>query len=88
MIDPKLLAILRCPIDGSALELAEESLIRQVQAAISRGEIRDRLEQKVSDEIEGGLVNAKRCWLYPIRNKIPTLVAEEAIDIQSIDRSE
>ncbi len=84
MIDPKLLAMLRCPIAGSELQLAENSLIQRLQTAIERGEARDRLEQKVSEGIEGGLVDPGHTWLYPIRGGIPSLVAEEAIDIANL----
>ena len=82
MIDPKLLAMLRCPIDGSELQIAEASLVQRVQTAIQQGTARDRLEQQVSENVEGGLVNHSQTWFYPIRNGIPTLVADEAIDLQ------
>ena len=84
MIDPKLLNMLRCPIAGGTLQLADESLVSRLQAAIERGEARDRLEQKVKAGIEGGLVDQQRGWLYPIRDGIPTLVAEEAIHIADL----
>ncbi len=82
MIDPDLLAILRCPIHGGKLQLADEALVRQVQTAIERGEARDRLEQRVSETIEGGLVDEAQTWLFPIRGGIPALVADEAIDLR------
>jgi uncharacterized protein YbaR (Trm112 family) len=82
MIDQKLLAMLRCPVSGGSLLLADAALIQRVQEAIGRGEARDRLEQKVTAGIDGGLVDASRQWLYPIRDGIPTLVAEEAIDLR------
>ena len=84
MIDPKLLAMLRCPIAGGVLHLAEDSLIERLQTAIERGDARDRLEQKVNEGIEGGLVDQQQVWLYPIRDGIPTLVAEEAIRIADL----
>ena len=83
MIDPDLLANLRCPIDGGKLQIADEALVRRIQTAIERGEARDRLEQRVSETIEGGLVNQDMQWLFPIRSGIPTLVADEAIDLRS-----
>ena len=83
MIDPDLLAILRCPIDGGKLQIADEALVRRIQTAIERGEARDRLEQRVSETIEGGLVNQDMQWLFPIRSGIPTLVADEAIKLRS-----
>jgi uncharacterized protein YbaR (Trm112 family) len=32
--------------------------------------------------VEGGLVNRSQTWFYPIRNGIPTLVADEAIRLE------
>ena len=84
MIDPKLLNMLRCPIGGETLSLADETLIRSVHDAIDRGEARDRLDQKVNENIDGGLVTTSGQWLYPIRGGIPTLVAEEAICIENL----
>lgn len=84
MIDQKLLAMLRCPVSGGSLQLADAFLIQRVQEAIGRGEVRDRLEQKVTAGIEGGLVDTNQNWLYPIRDGIPTLVAEEAIDLREL----
>lgn len=84
MIDAKLLAMLRCPIEGGTLEFAETPLIERVRRAIERGEARDRLDQRVTEGIDAGLVGKDRNWLYPIRGGIPTLVAEEAIRIDEL----
>ena len=48
MIDEKLIQMLRCPIDGSDLALADEGLVRRVNEAIERGEVRDAHDQKVT----------------------------------------
>jgi uncharacterized protein YbaR (Trm112 family) len=79
MIDPKLIEMLRCPESGGRLQLAAESVVARVNQAIQRGEARDRVDQKVSEPIDGGLVANQGDWLYPIRGGIPTLVVDEAI---------
>ncbi|MGB7328054.1 MAG: Trm112 family protein [Rubripirellula sp.] len=81
MVDPKLICRLRCPIDGTPLHLASDSLVESVNQAIAAGEKRDRHDQKISSLIEGGLVDQQGNRLYPIRGGIPTLVADEAIDV-------
>ncbi len=84
MISNELLSILKCPVTGSPLQLAEDQLVSKVNSAIDEERARDRLEQKVQEQVEGGLMTAEQTWLYPIRDGIPTLVLEEAIDLNSI----
>ncbi len=82
MIDPKLLQILRCPIEGNPLEVADSELLERVRLAIEQGTARDRLDQLIQQDIDGGLVNQSGTWMYPIRGAIPTLVADEAIRLE------
>lgn len=85
MIDQKFVDMLRSPIDGKPLEIAGNDCVQAVNQAIQRGEIRDRLDQCVSEPIEGGLVTQQGRWLFPIRVGIPSLVVEEAIQIETLD---
>ena len=84
MISNELLSILKCPVTGSPLQLAEDQLVSKVNSAIDEERARDRLEQKVQGQVEGGLTTDEQTWMYPIRDGIPTLVLEEAIDLNSI----
>ena len=84
MISNELLSILKCPVTGSPLQLAEDQLVSKVNSAIDEERARDRLEQKVHEQVEGGLTTDEQTWMYPIRDGIPTLVLEEAIDLNSI----
>ena len=79
VIDPDLLAIVRCPVTGGPLQFAVTELVAEVNERIRRGEARDRLDQTVRQPIEGGLVSAAAGLIYPIRGGIPGLVADEAI---------
>jgi uncharacterized protein YbaR (Trm112 family) len=81
MIDPKLVQMLRCPVAGTPLEVADESLVSAVNDAIERGVALDRIDQPVEQKIDGGLRSGD--WLYPIRSGIPTLIADEAIAINN-----
>ena len=84
MISNELLSILKCPVTGSPLQLAEDQLVSKVNSAIDEERARSRLEQKVQEQVEGGLTTDEQTWMYPIRDGIPTLVLEEAIDLNSI----
>lgn len=80
-IDSDLLRMLRCPKEGSTLALADESLIQKLNDQIRRGELRDSQDQKVEASMEAGLVTESGNRLYPIRGGIPTLIADEAIEL-------
>ncbi len=84
MIDAKLISMLRCPIDGSQLAIADGKTLDRVNDAIQRGEVRDRADQKISNLLEGGLVTVTSTRVYPIRGSIPSLVADEAIDLSTL----
>jgi uncharacterized protein YbaR (Trm112 family) len=79
MISPSLLKRLRCPVTHAPLRELASDEVHTVNAAISRGEARDGAHAKVELEIESGLVSPTGDLVYPIRNGIPTLVADEAI---------
>jgi uncharacterized protein YbaR (Trm112 family) len=83
-IDPDLLAMLRCPKEGSKLAIADDSLIRRLNDAIRRGELRDSDDQRVDEPIEGGLITESGNRLYPIRGRIPTLIVEESIELDRL----
>ena len=81
MIDAKLLAMLRCPLEGSELAIADESLLARLNELIEQGELRDRADQKVLEPIEVGLVTADQKRVYPVRGGIPTLIPDQAIEL-------
>ena len=84
MIDQKLITMLRCPVDGSKLVLAENTLVQRVNEAIGRGQVRDGQDQRITQPIDSGLLSADSSRLYPIRGGIPTLIADEAIELKHI----
>ena len=81
MIDPKLIELLQCPIDGTELQLANAELIAQLNDAIARGELRDTSDQKITEPLDEGLQTRDGKRLYPVRGSIPTLIAEQSIDL-------
>ena len=84
MLDEKLIRMLRCPVERCPLALADPELIAATNEAIKNSQARDRLDQTVASPIDGGLCNPDKTWLYPIREGIPTLVADEAIAISDL----
>lgn len=81
-ITPDILQILRCPAGGGPLVLADRQLIDQVNDAIRCGDARDQLDARVDEPIDAGMINTAGDRLYPIRDSIATLIAEDAIRIR------
>ena len=79
MIDQRFLTMLRCPIDGTQLANADAQQVSKLNALIAAGNLRDRGDQKIQTPIDGALMTVDEKHIYPIRNEIPTLIADEAI---------
>lgn len=87
--DPDLLAILCCPETKQAVSLADPSIIQKVNAAISTGHVRNKANRLLIGQIEGGLIREDQKVLYPIRDRIPVMLIDEAIPLEQIlSRSE
>ena len=83
MIRPELLEILRCPETHQKLSLAPADLIAKLNSQISARQIRNRAGKLVEQALEGALVREDGAILYPIRGKLPILLIDEAIPIES-----
>ncbi len=81
MIDKELLDILACPEDKSPVQLADQTLIDQLNERIANGQLNNRGGQKVEKAIDGGLVRADGAYLYPIDDGIPIMLIDEAIPL-------
>jgi len=82
MIDKELLDILACPETKEDLQLADSALIDKINAKIAAGNLTNRSGQKVTEKIDGGLIqkNSRR-YLYPIKDSIPILLIDESISM-------
>jgi uncharacterized protein len=81
LIDPGLLKILCCPETHQAVSEADASVISDVNDRIASGSLKNRAGKPVTDKLEGGLLRQDRLVLYPIRNRIPIMLVEEAIPL-------
>jgi uncharacterized protein YbaR (Trm112 family) len=84
MLRPEVLATLCCPDDRSALALANDSLIREINTVIRGGLLRNQGGQVVEHRLDGGLLRTKGDVIYPIIEGIPVLVRDEAIPLAQL----
>jgi uncharacterized protein len=83
MINPELLEILRCPETRQRLTLAGESVVSALNERIAKGEISNRGGQRVTQQLESGLVREDGFFVYPVRRNIPIMLIDEAISLKS-----
>jgi len=80
-VDPELVSILACPETKEPVELASEDLVAALNEMISKGQVKNREGTAVTETVDGGLVREDRRFLYPIREDIPIMLIEEAIEL-------
>jgi uncharacterized protein YbaR (Trm112 family) len=85
MINKKLLDIIVCPVNHQPLQIADQQLIDQVNQAISAGLLKDRAGRPVTTPIKEGLIRQDGQVIYPIRDDIPVLLADEGIPLDAIE---
>jgi uncharacterized protein YbaR (Trm112 family) len=78
-----MMEILRCPRTGGKLTLASPELLARLQEQAKLGQLSDAMGRTVSELPSQGLLSENARWLYLVDDGIPTLMAEEAISIDS-----
>ena len=81
MIDQELLEILACPEDKTPVHMASAEELDRVNAAIRSGGATNRGGEAVTEELEAGLVREDGRFIYPIREEIPIMLIDEAIEV-------
>ena len=84
MVDPELLEILVCPETHQAVRPAEGELLDRLNQAIRSGDVTNRGGDEVTDPVEEGLVREDDKVLYPVREDIPIMLIDEAIELDKL----
>lgn len=72
------MGILRCPISGQSLKQATPSQLHDAILRQRAGNLLTRAGE-IAEVFEDAIVTEDEAWLYPIRNRIPVVMASEAI---------
>ncbi len=62
--------------------LTASDLVKRLNEAQSRGELKNRAGQAVGEAMDEGLVREDGAYLYPIINGIPVMLIDEAIPLE------
>jgi uncharacterized protein YbaR (Trm112 family) len=84
MVDPELLEILVCPETHQPVRPAERELLDRLNDAIRSGSVTNRGGDEVADPVEEGLVREDDKILYPVREDIPIMLINEAIELDKL----
>ena len=80
-MDEKLLEILCCPETHQPLSEAGDELVDDLNNRIQAGTLVDRVDEKIIDPIDGGLIREDGNILFPIRGDIPVMLIDQGIPL-------
>lgn len=86
VIDPAVLAFMRCPVTQSELTTAPEDLIDLMNGLIESSQLTDRLGQSVPGPIEAAFINSERSLLIPVRGGIVVMLEDRLIPMAQLDQ--
>jgi uncharacterized protein YbaR (Trm112 family) len=85
MIAKELLDILVCPENKTSVTAIDDELIAKINSAIGNGSVKNRGGEAVSDPIDGGLLREDGAYVYPIRDDIPIMLVDEALEMAAFN---
>jgi uncharacterized protein YbaR (Trm112 family) len=84
MIDTTLLDIICCPETKLDVTLADSALVEQINKGITEGRIVNKAGHAVTEPIDGALVRSDSAVVYPVKQDIPIMLIDEAIELTQL----
>ena len=84
MVDPELLEILVCPETHQPVRPADAEVLDRLNGAIRSGSVTNQGGDAVSEPIDEGLIREDGKVLYPVREDIPIMLIDEAIQLDAL----
>ena len=84
MVDPELLEILVCPETHQPVRPAEGGVLDRLNQAIRSGGVTHRGGSEVAEPLEEGLIREDDKILYPVREDLPIMLIDEAIELDKL----
>jgi len=84
-LDKRLLDILCCPLSKQPLFPLQSAQRERINAAISHDGLPTGSGETTRDPVDDGLITRDGRTVYRIDDGIPVLLAEEAVDVRSLD---
>jgi len=78
-IDRKLAELLRCPVTGQPVTPATRSQLKALNEAAAEGTLTHLDGRPVEQTLEAALITVDLARVYPVRDGIPVMLAEECI---------
>jgi len=83
-ISNEILEILCCPETKEPVALIDEDMLKKINTAIEAGKAFKRNGEPVQNLIDDGLLRQDGKYCYPIREEIPIMLIDEAIDMKTV----
>ncbi len=80
--------MLVCPETRTPLKLASGQLVAALNARVSQRVLTNRAGDVLEQPLDGGLLRQDGTMLYPIIDRIPVLLVDEAIPLEQLPPGE